>query len=52
MLVPIFGMLWAYIFLQEEITLSMITGCMLIIFGVLLTNLIGNNKTNEEISKI
>ena len=52
MLVPIFGMLWAYIFLQEEITLSMATGCMLIIFGVLLTNLMGNNKTNEKTSKI
>ena len=39
-------------FLQEKITLSMISGCMLIIFGVLLTNLMGNNKTNEKISKI
>ncbi|MBT3993174.1 MAG: EamA family transporter [Gammaproteobacteria bacterium] len=52
MLVPIFGMLWAYIFLQEEITLRMITGCALIIFGVLLTNLMNSNKTHEKTSNI
>ena len=37
LLVPIFGMLWAYLLLQEKITLVMLTGCILIIGGVVLT---------------
>ena len=38
LLVPLFGMIWAYLFLQEKITLMMLTGCLLIIGGVGLTS--------------
>ena len=41
LLVPIFGMLWAYLLLQEKITLVMLTGCLLIIGGVVLTSRLG-----------
>ena len=41
LLVPIFGMLWAYLLLQETITLVMLTGCLLIISGVVLTSRLG-----------
>ena len=41
LLVPIFGMLWAYLLLQETITLVMLTGCILIIGGVVLTSRLG-----------
>jgi len=41
LLVPIFGMLWAYLLLQEKITLVMLTGCILIIGGVVLTSRLG-----------
>ena len=44
MLVPLFGMLWAYLLLKETITLTMLGGCLLIIMGVLLTNLSGNGR--------
>ena len=45
LLVPIFGMLWAYLLLQETITLVMLTGCLLIIGGVMLTSRLG--KANQ-----
>ena len=35
------GMLWAYLLLQEKITLVMLTGCILIIGGVVLTSRLG-----------
>jgi drug/metabolite transporter (DMT)-like permease len=38
LVVPIFGMIWANIFLLESITITMILGCILIIGGVSLTN--------------
>ena len=41
LLVPIFGMLWAYLLLQETITLVMLTGCLLMIGGVVLTSRLG-----------
>jgi drug/metabolite transporter (DMT)-like permease len=41
LLVPIFGMLWAYLLLQEKITLVMLTGCILIVGGVVLTSQLG-----------
>ncbi len=44
MLVPVFGMLWAYLLLKETITLTMLGGCLLIIMGVLLTNFFGDKK--------
>ena len=47
MLVPLFGMLWAYLLLKETITLTMLGGCLLIIMGVLLTNLIGNESSKN-----
>ena len=39
LIVPIFGMIWANIFLQEVITITMIIGCGLISGGVFLTHL-------------
>lgn len=33
-LIPLFGMLWGKLFLGEAITLSMLTGCAMILFGV------------------
>jgi len=39
LVVPIFGMIWANIFLQEVITITMIIGCGLISGGVFLTYL-------------
>ena len=47
LLVPIFGMLWAYLLLKETITLTMLGGCLLIIMGVLLTNLSGNGSSKN-----
>ena len=47
MLVPLFGMLWAYLLLKETITLTMLGGCLLIIMGVLLTNLSGNGSSKN-----
>ena len=44
MLVPVFGMFWAYLLLKETITLRMLGGCLLIIIGVLLTNFYGDKK--------
>ena len=39
--VPIFGMLWAYLLLQETLTLVMLIGCLLIVGGVVLTSQLG-----------
>jgi len=36
-LIPVFGVLWGYLFLGESITLQMILGGLLILFGVSLT---------------
>ncbi|MDG2297203.1 MAG: DMT family transporter [Gammaproteobacteria bacterium] len=47
MLVPLFGMLWAYLLLKETITLTMLGGCLLIIMGVLLTNLSDNGSSKK-----
>ena len=38
LVVPIFGMIWANIFLQESISMTMVLGCILIMGGVSLTN--------------
>ena len=46
LIVPLTGMLWAYIFLDEKITLTMLLGCFLILGGVGLTNL----KKKEEVT--
>ena len=37
-LVPIFGVMWGAIFLQEEVTWTMIVGCMIILFGTALAS--------------
>jgi len=50
MLVPLFGMLWAYLLLKETITLTMLGGCLLIIMGVLLTNL-SENESSKNLNK-
>ena len=47
MLVPVFGMFWAYLLLNESVTLTKLLGCFLIIIGVLMTNL-GGNKSSKE----
>jgi drug/metabolite transporter (DMT)-like permease len=36
-LIPVFGMLWGWLFLSEPITLQMILGCGVILFGTALT---------------
>ncbi|HJL95700.1 MAG TPA: DMT family transporter [SAR86 cluster bacterium] len=45
LIVPITGMLWANIFLNELITLTMISGCVLILIGVGLVNFFKNEET-------
>lgn len=42
-LVPVFGVFWAYLLLQEEITLMMSIGCIFIVIGIMMTNVIGTN---------
>ena len=42
LIVPVTGMLWANIFLDEIITLTMISGCVLILIGVGLVNFFKN----------
>ena len=37
-IVPVAGMIWGYIFLNEAITLTMIAGCSLLLIGVGMTN--------------
>lgn len=37
-LIPLFAMLWGYLFLQEAITISMIVGCSLILLGTAIAN--------------
>ena len=37
-LVPVFGMLWGWLFLREPITLTMILGGLVIISGVMVLN--------------
>lgn len=36
-LVPVFGVMWGIVFLQEQLTLPMVSGALLILFGVTLT---------------
>ena len=36
-LIPVFGLFWGVVFLQENITLTMLSGCGLILMGVALT---------------
>jgi drug/metabolite transporter (DMT)-like permease len=36
-LIPLFGMVWGATFLHERITLPMLLGCGLILFGVAVT---------------
>ena len=45
LIVPVTGMLWANIFLNELITLTMISGCILILAGVGLVNFFKNEET-------
>ena len=45
LIVPVTGMLWANIFLDEIITLTMISGCVLILIGVGLVNFFKNEGT-------
>ncbi len=36
-LIPVFGLFWGWLFLEEQISLSMVAGCLLILLGVGLT---------------
>ena len=45
LIVPVTGMLWANIFLDEIITSTMISGCFLILIGVGLVNFFKNEET-------
>lgn len=47
-LVPIFAMVWGLIFLKEPITISMILGCFLILFGVAIANNSFSNYLNRN----
>ena len=42
---PVFGIIWGYIFLEEKITTSIVIGCITILFGVFLA-------TSKKIKKI
>ena len=37
-LIPVFGMLWGWLFLDEEVTWSMLAGTAVILLGTLLSN--------------
>ncbi|MCG8428903.1 MAG: DMT family transporter [Chromatiales bacterium] len=43
-LIPVFAILWGNWFLDEQLTLTMLTGCSLIIFGTALANGLGWQK--------
>ena len=48
LIVPLTGMMWAYLFLGEKITLTMLVGCLLILSGVGLTNFKRNEESAEK----
>jgi drug/metabolite transporter (DMT)-like permease len=48
-LIPVFGLFWGWLFLEEQISLSMVAGCLLILLGVgLTTGLIFNNRRSVK----
>ena len=48
-IVPVAGMIWANIFLNESITTSMISGCFLILLGVGMTNFFGPELNEDKL---
>jgi drug/metabolite transporter (DMT)-like permease len=50
-LIPVFSMIWGKIFLQEEITQSMIFGCGLILLGTAITNDLLTGLFNQKLDK-
>lgn len=48
-IVPVAGMIWANIFLDETITISMLGGCFLILAGVALTNFFGPELKEDKL---
>ncbi len=48
-LIPVFGIIWGMIFLQEVITLSMFVGCLVILIGVALTTGVLNKSNCSKI---
>lgn len=48
-LIPAFGLLWGYIFLNEQISQTMLFGCGLILLGIALTT--GAIKLNKRLKK-
>ena len=48
-LIPVFGLFWGAIFLQEKITSTMLFGCLLILLGVALTTGLLNFKRKARV---
>ena len=48
-IVPVAGMVWANIFLNESITISMLSGCFLILLGVSMTNFFGPELKEDKL---
>jgi drug/metabolite transporter (DMT)-like permease len=48
-IVPVAGMVWANIFLNESITISMLSGCFLILLGVGMTNFFGPELKEDKL---
>ena len=46
---PIFGIIWGYIFLDEVITISIIIGCMTILIGIFLATSNKNEKFKGDV---
>jgi drug/metabolite transporter (DMT)-like permease len=44
-LIPAFGLFWGWLFLEEQISMSMVAGCLLILLGVgLTTGVLANRR--------
>lgn len=47
-LIPVFGLFWGWLFLEEQISLSMVAGCVLILLGVGLTTGVIAGRAKES----
>ena len=46
---PVFGILWGYLFLDEKISVSVVFGCVVVLMGIFLAT--SNNKSSSQIIK-
>ena len=46
---PVFGILWGYIFLDEKISTSVVIGCLVVLIGIFLATSNNNNKLPKRI---